>query len=99
MMRTKLFRFTPLRWANFFFFILALCLAGCSRQRPVDFSAPLSQWLRQQSYSSWELSYQGGKPAPRKPDGLTLGNRNIFAGIGCADHDVSQISQIGRAHV
>jgi hypothetical protein len=33
-------------------------------------------------------------PEPRRPDGLSLGNRHIYAAIGCADWDTTQITQL-----
>jgi hypothetical protein len=87
-MRTRLLLFA------FCLLPFAVGIAGCGTSRPADFSAPLLHWLDKQQYSTWELAWESGQPEPRRPDGLTLGNRQIFAGIGCTDHDVSQIEPL-----
>ncbi len=75
--------------------LLALPLCGCGRlARPKDFSAELSAWLGKQTYSSWETFRGPDGQLPHRPDGLTLGNREIFAGIGCDDKDLSQIGPL-----
>ncbi|NIM07023.1 MAG: hypothetical protein GTO55_10650 [Armatimonadetes bacterium] len=81
------------------FLLIALlviaALAGCGGlSGPKDFSAPLQEWVEQQQYSSWEAFRGPGEKAPRRPDGLTLGNRHIFAGIGCSTEDLSQIEPL-----
>lgn len=73
-------------------------VSGCGLfSRPADFSAPLLQWLSQQRFSSWEATRQGAR-ASRRFDGLTLGNRHIFAGVGCSPRDLTQLDPLYGDH-
>jgi hypothetical protein len=75
--------------------LLAVFAAGCGRlSRPPDFSESLLQWIESRRFSSWQAFRDPTGRIPRRPDGFTLGNRHIFAGIGCSDNDLTQIAPL-----
>jgi hypothetical protein len=73
---------------------LLLCLAGCGGKQSQMQATNLQSWLAKQQFSTWETFYGPNGQQPRKPDGFTLGSRQIFAGIGCTPKDLSQIEPL-----
>gem|GEM_PF-3027277 len=73
---------------------LLFCLAGCAGKESETRADKLQAWLDQQQYSTWETFYGPDGQQPRKPDGFTLGNRQLLAGIGCTPRDLSRIDPL-----
>jgi hypothetical protein len=80
--------------ARFWLIAGLLLLSGCAGKQSAGRAAKLQAWLDRQHYSSWETFCGPNGKLPRKPDGFTLGNHHIFAGIGCAPTDLSQIEPL-----
>jgi len=70
-------------------------LSGCAGLPPAGAkqAQALSAWLDAQELSVWQtFKHTGAKPDhPARPDGLTLGSPNIFAGIGAKPYDLTSL--------